>query len=450
MKISEIVFTPSAEVDEEEIKNIADSIKEVGLSHPVIVRPANGSHEPGCPAIADDESDQVLHDYMECACKWKGKFELVSGEKRIRAFLLLGLEEIPADVREIDETEGRVIRAHENLKRHNLPWWEEAALIEQLHALRQQQHGVGQPGRPAKDTEKAGWGIRDTARELGLAIGPIAEDLQLARAVLFDPSLRNVRDKKTAVRLVRIAARRHSAEEDAGLKAPEGLEVNQTYFGDSASILAHFPSQSVDHAILDPPWINFFEPSLALDERTLPVFRELYRVLKINSFMLTFAGLDDITYYCGYDVRNKEGEIVHIKGEFEKIGWTVAKTPIIWQKLKSLSRRGVRPWEYDRDFEFIIIAVKGAPALTAPTAISSFKAFDAVPVRSLLHPNEKPVELLEALIKDISYEGNIIIDPFAGSFVTADACKKTKRRFVAIERDKKFYDQGRKRLGFKD
>jgi site-specific DNA-methyltransferase (adenine-specific) len=112
-----------------------------------------------------------------------------------------------------------------------------------------------------------------------------------------------------------------------------------------------------------------------------------------------------------------------------------------------MSRRGVRSWEYDRDFEFIIVATKGAPALTSPVSVSGVKTFPVVPVKNLIHPNEKPIALIKSILEDCSYEGNIILDPFGGSFVVGKAAKDMGRRFVVCEREKKFYDAGRKRLG---
>jgi len=428
--IESIQFKPTQEADEakakelkDNIDGIADSIRELGLSHPVIVRPGTDGH-----------------------------YILVSGEKRIRAAQELKWTEIEAEVRDVTEVQGKIIQTHENLKRYNLPWWESAELVQTLHRYRQEEHGETQVGRPKKDEAKTGWGIRDTARELGLALGPVAEDLQLARAVRLDPSLRNIKDKRTAVRLVKIAARRHEAEEEAGLSEDIGLEVNQAYFGDAAMILSKFPAGSCDHCITDPPWINFFDQSLTLDQRTLPVFKELFRVLRLQGFLYIFCGLDDYSYYCGYDRRdtkpNEEGEfpILHTWGELEKIGFNVSKTPLIWHKTNTLSRRGMKSWEYDRDFEFIIVATKGNPALVSSTSVSGIKKFPVVPARNMVHPNEKPIDLISDIISDCSYEGNIIVDPFGGSFVTAEACKKAKRRFVICEKEKKFYEAGRKRL----
>ena len=51
------------------------------------------------------------------------------------------------------------------------------------------------------------------------------------------------------------------------------------------------------------------------------------------------------------------------------------------------------------------------------------------------HPAEKPVDLLEHAIKSASYEGDIVLDCFAGSGSTAVAALKNKRRSISIEID---------------
>jgi len=416
---------PTALDDESKVKvqELADSIKENSLSHPIIVRPANIS----------------------------GRYILVSGEKRVLACKILGRAEIEADIRDISENASKIVRVHENLRRFNLPWYEQVILVEELHALRQQEHGSSiiraeAVGRPKKEEGKK-WGIRETAEELGMALGPLSEDLNLARAVRLDPSLRNIKDKKTAVRLVRLAKQRHEAELEATM--PTEQSYNEVFFGDSAEILSRFKDNSFDHCITDPPWIKFFDSSLTIDERTLPVFKQIYRVLKNDAFLLFFCGLDDFHYYCGVDRPDKSGTIIHTQGELEKIGFTVSKTPSIWKKESALSRRGVRSWEYDRDFEFVIVAAKGSPAMAQSTVISAFKSFPVVPSRSLIHPNEKPTALIKAYLDDISYTGNIILDPFGGSGVTAQACRELKRRWVVCERDRESYKKICKRLGIK-
>ena len=72
---------------------------------------------------------------------------------------------------------------------------------------------------------------------------------------------------------------------------------------------------------------------------------------------------------------------------------------------------------------------------------SSVLEFDVVPNRNgKLHPTQKPVELLEYLIKTYTNEGDIVLDFTAGSGTTGIACMNTKRRCVLIEKEEKYCD----------
>ena len=57
---------------------------------------------------------------------------------------------------------------------------------------------------------------------------------------------------------------------------------------------------------------------------------------------------------------------------------------------------------------------------------------------SLIHPNEKPVALLERLIEATTEPGALILDPFAGSGSTLAAAAKTGRRYIGVEIDPKY------------
>jgi len=63
-----------------------------------------------------------------------------------------------------------------------------------------------------------------------------------------------------------------------------------------------------------------------------------------------------------------------------------------------------------------------------------------------LHPTEKPVELLEYLIKTFSNEGDTVVDLTAGSFSTAIACINTNRFYKCIEKDTNYYNIGMERI----
>lgn len=63
-----------------------------------------------------------------------------------------------------------------------------------------------------------------------------------------------------------------------------------------------------------------------------------------------------------------------------------------------------------------------------------------------LHPTQKPVELLEYLIKTYSNENDTVLDFTMGSGSTGVACVETNRNFIGIELDKKYYDIAKQRI----
>lgn len=93
---------PRKHFDEVALQELADSIQEVGLLNPILVRP-NGSG-----------------------------YEIVHGERRWRACQLAGLEAIRADVRELDDEAAFLIAFTENLQRDDLNAMEEAQALQAL------------------------------------------------------------------------------------------------------------------------------------------------------------------------------------------------------------------------------------------------------------------------------------------------------------------------------
>ena len=62
------------------------------------------------------------------------------------------------------------------------------------------------------------------------------------------------------------------------------------------------------------------------------------------------------------------------------------------------------------------------------------------------HPTQKPVELLEYLIKTYTNEGDIVLDNCMGSGSTGVACWNTKRRFIGIELNEKYFNIAKNRI----
>lgn len=95
-------YQPRQEFDEMELRELAGSIHEVGLIQPIVVRRV----ETG--------------------------YELVAGERRLRACKLLGLTEIPALLMELDDKQVAALGLIENLQRKDLNYFEEALAYARL------------------------------------------------------------------------------------------------------------------------------------------------------------------------------------------------------------------------------------------------------------------------------------------------------------------------------
>ena len=63
-----------------------------------------------------------------------------------------------------------------------------------------------------------------------------------------------------------------------------------------------------------------------------------------------------------------------------------------------------------------------------------------------IHPCQKPVDLLEYLIKTYTNEGELVLDFTMGSGSTGVACLNTNRKFIGIELDEKYFNIAKQRL----
>lgn len=64
----------------------------------------------------------------------------------------------------------------------------------------------------------------------------------------------------------------------------------------------------------------------------------------------------------------------------------------------------------------------------------------------VLHPTEKPIELMEWLVQSYALPGATVLDFTMGSGTTGVACKKTGRDFIGIEKDDHYFEVARKRI----
>jgi site-specific DNA-methyltransferase (adenine-specific) len=375
------------------VLGLVESIKVEGLLHP--------------PLIKDD-------------------LTVIAGDKRVRDCQILGFKEIVVRVypSNLPDETYKILRLHENLKRFNLPWYDQVVMEKELHDLRVQENGKAETGK-RKDRGGTGWGLRDTAQELNISFGGLSQDIKLAEAYLADPSMARIQDKKTAMRVITKDLKLISQENTANANTEE----SQILLGGSEEVLKAFSDNTFDACITDPPWLEFKDATLTKDKFTLPVFKEIFRVLKPNSFLFAFVSTQDWYIY---------------QKNLEEIGFNVQKYPMIWIKENSLSY-GTTTWQTQRNYEQIILAVKGSPAFRDNMILSTLIS-SVVNSGKLIHPNEKPVSILEKLISYATFENSLILDPFGGSGALGEACDNLNRRYVIIEKEPKYFVGIKQRL----
>jgi DNA modification methylase/ParB-like chromosome segregation protein Spo0J len=357
------------------------------------------------------------------------KHRLIAGGKRLRCCIELGWTEIPVEISS-SLLSREEVTLHENIYRYNLPWYEQVKAEKDLHDLRISQHGKKAKGCiPRISGKNQGWSQADTARELGIAVSTLSQDINLAEALLLNPNLKKVKDKMTAMKLVKQTARRMEAEVEALI--PSDFEMDQILLGNSLDILQNLPPNIFDACITDPPWLVYArDEELTADCDTLPVFKEVFRVLKPNSFLYMVVSTPDFILY---------------SKELPKFGFQIQQYPLIWKKAGTMTH-GKKPWQYARDFEPILLAVKGSPILTESTELSSIFDYPSMHYTKMIHPHEKPVEFVRAMVKHSTFPGAKILEPFGGSGVLAEACASLGRSYFVIERDQTFYNNIVKRM----
>lgn len=152
---------------------------------------------------------------------------------------------------------------------------------------------------------------------------------------------------------------------------------------------------------------------------------ELYRVLKPDS-------------HC-YIMTN-DRNLQNFMNVFTNIGFNFCKL-LIWDKQNKITNQ-----YYMNQVEYILFMYKGRNKQINNCGTSNLISVNNVKNKTHNHPTEKPVELMEILIKNSTNEGDLVLDPFVGVGSTPVACQNLKRNFIGCELDKVYYDTTMERL----
>ena len=112
---------------------------------------------------------------------------------------------------------------------------------------------------------------------------------------------------------------------------------------------------------------------------------------------------------------------------------------LVWDKRTATPNR----W-YMKNLEFVGFFYKGAAKYINDM---SAKQLISIPqIDETEHPTEKPVSLMKYYIQQSSQPGQVVIDPFMGSGTTGVAAMQSKRNFIGIEKDRRWFDTACLRL----
>lgn len=78
---------------------------------------------------------------------------------------------------------------------------------------------------------------------------------------------------------------------------------------------------------------------------------------------------------------------------------------------------------------------------------TSLLLFPVVNEKDTLHATQKPVDIIEFIIKSYTQEYATVLDPTMGCGTTGVACINTNRNFIGIEQDQTIFNTAKKRLG---
>lgn len=391
-----------------EIEELAVSIQRYGLLHPIVV---------------DDE------------------LNLIAGERRLKAHRLLGITEIEVkQLSSMNDLEKREIEIEENLKRKDFTWQEEVRAKNEINKIKRELYGAAIKGHGG------GWSIKDTADSTGESIGTISRDLRLAQAIDDYPELMKETSKDAAWKKLQKMRERQVVD---ALADKVKIEINSDCIvcGNNEVEMRKLPSNSVDLVFTDPQYgINFDKNSKVLDawankvykqddeeERVMNnisiVVRECYRVLKNDRHMYLWFGIQHYSY---------------LLRMIQEAGFNVNPVPCVWYKTGGGGACGSE-YTYASNYETCLFCMKGRRPLNKLGQTNVWMEPRVAPQRKV-HPAEKPRTLIRKMIEQSSNPGELVIDPYGGSFSTLISALEIKRNGWSCDIDKECCSQGILRL----
>lgn len=216
---------------------------------------------------------------------------------------------------------------------------------------------------------------------------------------------------------------------------------NKILQGNCLDVMKYIPDGSIQLVLTDIP---YGEVSKNGEERA-KYSGQLRKIDKEQADILTFNLIDflnevyrvcngSIYIFCGIEQVSEIFKFFNSKSD-------LMTRQCAWRKTNPIPSNGQHFWL--SSMENCVFAKKRKTIFNqnCKSAVWDF------PVgRSKVHPTEKPLNLFRYLVESSSNEGDIVLDPCAGSGTTGVACKHTNRDYILIEKEQKYIHIANKRL----
>jgi site-specific DNA-methyltransferase (adenine-specific) len=146
--------------------------------------------------------------------------------------------------------------------------------------------------------------------------------------------------------------------------------------------------------------------------------------------------------FYNHQIRWRDGECIHPIDWFKPCGWRL-RQEIIWDRAGGMMMNARMFCRFD---ERILWFTKGPEWKWNQSEVGHGTIWKIAIEQNKPHPVAFPDEIAARPIRAASSPGDIVLDPYGGSFTTGVAALKNGRRFIGIEREPKYFEIGVRRI----
>lgn len=231
--------------------------------------------------------------------------------------------------------------------------------------------------------------------------------------------------------------------------------------GDCLELMKDIPNKSIDLILCDLPYGTTdckWDSVIPFDK----LWKQYNRIIKDNSAILLFSQMPFGANLIMSNIKMFRYEWIWEKPNTSAGFLNAKKMPlrkhenilVFYKHLPTYNPQGIVPVENgtERTLNYSLPNVYGKEKLVIPAPKYTNYPGDVIICNidkhcsKRIHPTQKPVDLLEYLIKTYTNEGDVVLDNCMGSGSTGVACINTNRDFIGYELDENYFNIAKERI----